>query len=82
MPELRYSVIKSKANPDNYHVRVTEPILHPTLGFPVGEKTAFSIAMTEEQAELAKEACESGEFAFTLSAEANAAGLYQAIPVL
>jgi len=82
MPQLRYAVRKSVANPTNFHVVVTEPIIHPTLGFPVGEKTGFSLAMTEEQANLAKDACESGEFAFTLSEQANSVGLYNVIPVL
>lgn len=79
---MRYSVTKSKANPANFHVIVSQPIVHPTLGFPVGEKTGFSLAMTEEQANACKDACESGEFAFTLSDEANSAGLYNVIPVL
>lgn len=82
MAQLRYSVTKSKANPTNFHVIVSEPILHPTKGFPIGEKTGFSLAMTEEQAIACKEACETGEFAYRLSEEANSAGLYNVIPVL
>ncbi len=79
---MRYSVIESKSNQGNFHVRVTEDIIHPTLGFPVGSKTGFAQAMSQEHAELAKTACETGEFGYRLIGEPNEKGLYNVEPVI
>ena len=72
----RYSKYPSKANPGQFRVLVAEPIIHPKLGFPIGENVGFSMLMSEEQVELAIEAANNGEFAYKLTGEKNAAGYF------